>query len=269
MKTLSFFLSFIILSVQLYPMNSVPNIENQWNGKRVAFLGDSITDKVRVGTKKCYWEYLAEMLGIQPFVYAINGNQMSGILAQAERLKREQNDSFDAIIIFAGTNDYNADVPLGEWYSETEAETWVSGPKKERRAFRKSFYGNNTFKGRINILMRYLKTNYPTKQIILLTPIHRGYARFGDNNIQPEESFANRIGLYIDDYVEVIKEAASVWAVPVIDLNSLSGLYPVSDSHAAYFHDGKTDRLHPNENGHRRMAETLKYQLLALPSAFE
>ena len=43
---------------------------------------------------------------------------------------------------------------------------------------------------------------------------------------QPEESFANPLGLYIDDYVRVIKEAGDVWAVPVIDLGSICGLSP-------------------------------------------
>ena len=42
--------------------------ENQWKGKKVAFLGDSITDKKHVGTTKNYWQYLAEMLGLTPLV---------------------------------------------------------------------------------------------------------------------------------------------------------------------------------------------------------
>ena len=46
-------------------------MRNQWSGKRVAFLGDSITDERHVGTTKNYWQYLSEMLGIVPFVYGI------------------------------------------------------------------------------------------------------------------------------------------------------------------------------------------------------
>lgn len=106
------------------------------------------------------------------------------------------------------------------------------------------------------------------KQIILLTPIHRAQARFSKENIQPEESFPNKLGLYVDEYVNVVKEAANVWAVPVIDLNSISGLYPLLDEHAPYFHDAQTDRLHPNANGHYRMAKALAYQLLAYPANF-
>ena len=52
-------------------------------------------------------------------------------------------------------------------------------------------------------------------------------------------------------------------------MNSISGLYPLNDSHVRYFHDGKTDRLHPNAKGHERMARALVYQLLAFPASFE
>ena len=75
--------------------------------------------------------------------------------------------------------------------------------------------------------------------------------------------------LYADAYVAKIREAGSVWAVPVIDLNSISGLYPVADSHVRYFSDGQTDRLHPNAAGHERMAKALAYQLLAFPACFD
>ena len=126
-----------------------------------------------------------------------------------------------------------------------------------------------TLRGRINQVLSYLKTNFPEQQIILLTPIHRAYACFGDNNIQPDESFANTLDLYIDDYVEAIKEAANVWAVPVIDLNSISGLFPTNDAHIRYFSNSETDRLHPNAEGHLRMAKAIMYQLLAYPSDFK
>lgn len=272
----AFLLSALLLSADVFPYTNCiqPVIHeittrNQWKGKKVAFLGDSITDKVHVGTAKNYWQFLEELLGLEPLVYGINGHQWTGILGQAETLKAERGDDVDAILIFAGTNDYNSGTPLGEWYSVKEEAVEVSGPKSEVRNRRQLQLDENTFKGRINKVMWYLKTNYPTKQIILLTPIHRGYARFSDNNIQPDESYPNQIGLYVDQYVEVLKEAANVWAVPVIDLNSISGLYPVNDTHTRYFHNEKTDRLHPNADGHYRMAKALMYQLLAYPADFE
>ncbi len=52
--------------------------------------------------------------------------------------------------------------------------------------------------------MAYLKKNFPRQQIIIMTPIHRSFARFGDNNIQPDEYFSNGQGLYIDAYVDIL-----------------------------------------------------------------
>ena len=41
----------------------LPVAGTQWKGRKVAFMGDSITDKAHVGTTKNYWQYLQEMLG--------------------------------------------------------------------------------------------------------------------------------------------------------------------------------------------------------------
>ena len=234
-----------------------------WKGKRVAFLGDSITDAVHVGTTKCYWEYLAEWLDLIPQVYAKNGNQWDGVLRQAERLKADGTE-VDAIIIFAGTNDYNGSVPIGQWYKYEEAEAPIANGKTQIRKRRIHIMDSSTFKGRINAAMAYIKENFPDKQIILITPIHRGFAKFGEGNVQPDESFPNRIGEYIDSYVDAVKEAGNVWAVPVIDLNSLSGLFPNTPSHAQYFHKKDTDLLHPNAKGHEKMASAIAYALLAI-----
>ena len=57
----------------------------------------------------------------------------------------------------------------------------------------------NTFRGRINRLMGYLKHNFPRQQIVLMTALHRGYATFGTKNIQPDETFGNLRGEFIDD----------------------------------------------------------------------
>lgn len=243
--------------------------ESQWKGKKVAFLGDSITDAHHIGTTKNYWNFLSEMMGLEAWVYGINGQTWGDIPAQAQKLKAEKGDSVDAILIFAGTNDYNSGVPLGAWYLETNGVTLVAGPKNATLPRRVPALDPRTLRGRINLALDYLKTAFPRQQIIILTPIHRGFAHFGDTNVQPDETFANACGLHIDDYVRAIRETADVWAVPVIDLSSICGLYPLKGSYDNCFHDVKTDRLHPNAEGHRRLALALKYQLLAFPADFK
>ena len=74
------------------------------------------------------------MLGIEPLVYGINGNQWNGVLKQAQRLKAEIGNEVDAIIIFAGTNDYNAGVPLGEWYTFSYEETTIKRWREKKYA---------------------------------------------------------------------------------------------------------------------------------------
>jgi len=241
--------------------------ESQWHGKRVAFLGDSMTDKRRVGTTCVYWEYLTELLGIEPSVYGISGNQWDGIYKQALKLHEEKGTEVDAILIFAGTNDYNHGIPLGDFFAETTKQTNQNGNEVMRK-YRTPILNDSTFCGRINKTMSYLKANYPQQQIIIMTPIHRGYAKFNEKNIQPDENFSNSQGLYIDTYINVLKQAASYWAVPLIDLYSLSGLYPLADSNVQYFHNADTDRLHLNAAGDYRLAKTIQHQLLALPSTF-
>ena len=215
MKTVLIGISALCLSVDMHVCNATLLVNkqivekmpvSQWRGKKVAFLGDSITDKSHVGTTKNYWQYLEEMLGIEAWVYGINGHQWSDIWEQAQRLKDEKGNNVDAIIIFAGTNDYNCGVPLGEWYSYELSNVEVSGPQIEQRVKRVPQMDESTFRGRINRVLSYLKSNFPQQQIILLTPIHRAQAHFSADNIQPEEAFPNRLGLYINDYVEVVKE---------------------------------------------------------------
>ena len=246
-------------------------IQNQWYGKRVAYLGDSITDERQTKTQQVYWQYLEELLGIVPTVYGISGNQWHQIIPQAERLIAKQGQEVDAILIFIGTNDFNAGVPIGEWYTE-EPENLQVMPDgtKEFRWKRTPVMDDATVCGRINKAMEFLKKNYPTKQIIVLTPIHRAiFVSQSSGRRQPDDRYSNKVGIYFSEYLKTYQEIANVWAVPVIDLNSICGLLPVLDEHAPYFRDADTDRLHPNSEGQYRMAKALMYQLLAHPADFE
>lgn len=250
---------------------TVHTFAHPWQGKRVAYFGDSITDPNNKASQNKYWNLLQEWLGITPYVYAVSGRQWDDIPRQASKLMAEHGDDFDAIIIFMGTNDYNNAVPIGRWYDERVEQVEYGhryAKRKETRTRRYVAKDNDTYRGRINIALDTLKQMFPTKQIVLLTPIHRGGFYANDKNWQCTEDYVNRCGEYLDRYVESVKEAGNVWAVPVIDLNATCGLYPMTDTHAQYFNNADTDRLHPNDLGHKRMAYTIMYQLLSLPCLF-
>lgn len=242
-----------------------------WAKKRVAYFGDSITDPRNDGSKLKYWNFLQDWLGITPYVYAVSGRQWNDIPRQADKLHEEHGDSVDAILIFIGTNDYNNGVPLGQWYEERDEQVVYGHRKPKALVDRKRCYmkmDQDTYRGRINIALDKVKRMYPTKQIVLLTPIHRAQFHRSDTNWQITEDYTNQCGIYMEEYIDAVKEAGNIWAVPVIDMNAVSGLYPMMDEHAQFFKDADADRLHPNDKGHERMARTLYYQLATLPCTF-
>lgn len=261
----------LLAALMLASGMSAEYIVHPWQNKKVAYFGDSITDPRNNGSKNKYWTYLEEWLGITPFVYGVSGREWNDIPRQTGMLKQEHGDDVDAIMIFIGTNDYNNAVPIGHWYEE-KMDTVTYGhryvKRTEDRKRRIPSMNANTYKGRINIALDSLKRAYPEKQIVLLTPIHRSGFYANDKNWQVPEDYANRCGEYLDAYVESVREAGKIWSVPVIDLNSLCGLYPLHDEHGIYFHNSATDLLHPNDLGHQRMARTIYYQLLGLPCTF-
>lgn len=229
---------------------------NRWAGKKVAVLGDSISDSTRVGTKKCWWEMLSDSLELQTICYAKNGWTIEGMQKQAQWMLDEEKKSgkkFDLILLFGGTNDFNSSLPLGECYT-LERATVSRDDKPEESLHRVLNFDNSTFCGRLNNLLSTLKNNCPNARIVMLTPIHRGFAKFGDRNEQPEELWANKLDLFLDAYIGKMEQASHLWAVPMLDLNVQCELYPMSPAYDDFVNKVDRDRLHPNTAGHKRMA---------------
>lgn len=241
-----------------------------WQKKRVAYFGDSITDPdVKCGTEK-WWTYLDRMLQLTSYCYGTNGRQWDDIPRQARLLEKEHGQDVDAILVLMGTNDYNAGVPIGDWYEYRDTLIHEARGRVGDfvRRMRVPSMNPGTFRGRINRALSLMKHLFPTKQIVLLTPLHRSYAKFSEDNIQPDERFCNAAGEFVDAYRQSIVEAGRIWAMPVIDLANDSGLYPLEQGQKQYFSRPGADELHPNDAGYKRMAETLYYRLAALPCTF-
>lgn len=240
--------------------------KSEWKGKKVAILGDSMSDPGKKVTNKWYYTFLAENLGIIPLPYAKSGYTWKNLELLANQMEQENGDDLDAIFIWAGTNDYRGSVPIGDFFNVTDCIATVGG-NEEIRKVREFNLSEDTFSGRINKLLGHLKSRYPEKTIILFTPIHRGYAKFSDKNEQLSEEYSNSIGLFIDDYVNALKRAGEIWSVPVIDLFGESGILPAVDSHTIFIADTDTDRLHPNERGHHRIAKIVEKHLSHIPAS--
>lgn len=247
------------------------NLAAHWKNKKVCFLGDSITEGVGVSKDTVYWNLLAEKLGIISLGYGTNGARFLDLFYQSKKMFEENQNDIDAVFLFAGTNDFNGGVPLGDWFIESEkivAKTLNTSlqSNSQIRKYREFNYDTKTFKGCINLVLSYLKTNYPDKQIVLMTPIHRAYATFGNENVQYDEMHSNAIGVFFDEYVMAVKEAANIWSTELIDTNACSGFFPLYDKSAnLYFCNFFTDRLHPNSIGHQRLAETIAKKMINIP----
>src|SRR5690606_28978483 len=133
----------------------------------------------------------------------------------------------DVIVVFGGINDYMADIELGE-INSTDAET---------------------FNGALNALYAGLKSKYTNKPIWILTPLQSETT----NGLTDEE---NAKGLTLEDYVNAML-ARRIFGINVLDLYHLSNINTETnpDDRVAFFHEG--DGVHPNELGHKRIADML------------
>ncbi|WP_313579835.1 SGNH/GDSL hydrolase family protein [Chishuiella sp.] len=219
-----------------------------------AFIGDSIT--FGVGTDKTYHSFLADDLLVNNTSYAVNGAQYNQMLTQLNTAK-SSGINFETIFIFGGTNDYNSNIPLGDFYNELTESVNKNGTMQNLK--RKDYlYNSSTFKGRINNLLLFAKKNFPNSQIVLVTPLHRGYATFGSTNVQPAENYSNSLNLYINDYVNAIREASDIYSVPLLDLFKIGNLLPTLEEYNSFFTNSSTDMLHPNRAGHYRLYQIFK-----------
>lgn len=239
--------------------------KGEWEGRKIAVFGDSLSDK-RIDKWKQWWKWVGEELDVDMCVFARNGSQWNDVPHQLGLLQKS-GDDVDAILVFTGTNDFNSDVPLGVWWTETEETVNRDGRmvKVKRRLPNKD---GKTVRGRINIALEKIKSAYPDRQVVLMTPIRRGFFTCGKTNVQPEDSYANELGLYIGDYARVVREAGEVWSVPVIDMYSESGLVLSMPAYTDCCNRANTDRLHPCTEGCRRLALTVVARLKALPPTF-
>lgn len=228
------------------------------------FLGDSITEGVGVKVGERYFDEIGRRLDVNAVSYGVNGAQTVALPEQIERMQKEQGSEVDTVFVLTGTNDFYHNVPIGSFFEEYVGEVTTlfddngNSLQSQLRKKRRFCYDKFTFCGRLNTAFSKIRNYYPTARIIILTPIHRGYACFSTENIQPDDLTANAIGLFFDEYIDAVRKCADIWSLKLIDLYRDSGLFPLNDDNAkAFYCNATNDRLHPSANGHARMAETI------------
>lgn len=220
-------------------------------GLKINFLGDSITagygtseqDKVfHALLKKKAKLKEARNYGYSGSRFAIQKGTFSPLNDTVDRepfCKRfeEMDPDADVIVVFGGTNDYgHGDAPIGCFDDRTP----------------------DTFYGACHYIMSGLVKKYLGKPIIIMTPLHRTNERNkkGTDGARKPYDVAS-----LKEYVEIIREVAEFYSLPVLDLYKNSGLQPeIPEIKERYIPDG----LHPNDAGHEILADLVEKFLLAL-----
>jgi lysophospholipase L1-like esterase len=212
---------------------------------KINFLGDSITEGCGTsGEHARFSNLIAEKYGLGVMRnYGIGGTRFArqdNVLGdprwELDFCKRalEMDEDADAVVVFGGTNDFgHGSAPIGSFEDRTPY----------------------TFYGACHTLMTSLIERYPGKPIVFLTPLHRFNEDCAGGDIGKEA------GATLVTYVNIIKEVAAHYSLPVLDLWSVSGLQCRVDVIREKF---VPDGLHPNDAGHVILAERIGNYLSAL-----
>ena len=210
------------------------------HGKKAVFLGDSITEGHGTsGAEHIFLNVLGKASGMREVVnYGIGGTR----IARQQHMDpssrwdldfcmrvEELPDDADIVVVFGGTNDFgHGDAPIGTFADRSP----------------------ETFHGACHYLMNRLCERYFDKTVVVMTPLHR---------LGEDDSREGRPPL--GGFVQIIRDTAEYYAIPVMDLYKTSRIQPsVPVIQQTYCPDG----LHPNDAGHLLIAGQLHQFLLQL-----
>lgn len=199
--------------------------------KKINFLGDSITEGTGCSAEdKIYLNLMKERCSLAAARnYGWGGTRIARQSDDVPENPRAycdrymlMDDDADIIVVFGGTNDFgHGDAKIG----------------CNRDRIPTSYYGA------WHILLEGLINKYPGKEIVIMTPVHRGDGQLLSRNNEP-----------LSRYVEIIKEIAAQYAIPVLDLYACSGIAPEIEINKKLL---CPDGLHPNDLGHERIYSRL------------
>lgn len=201
-------------------------------GSKINFLGDSITyGHGTTAPEKTFCKLIESRYGAVCRNYGICGTRIArqqtdtnDFCARAVKMDKDA----DAVVVFGGTNDFgHGDAPLGTMSDRTP----------------------DTFYGALHTLYTSLLEKYTEKPIVVVTPLHR----INEDNPKGDGNKPSDVGV-LKTYVDIIREVAEYYSLPVLDLYKNSGMQPkVPVIKETYIPDG----LHPNDKGHMIIAEKI------------
>ncbi len=216
-------------------------------GKKISFLGDSITQGhgtsggpgdptnhfvTLVGQMGECREVKNHGIGGTRFAKQKNAVDYHDFNDFCKRIEELDEDS-DIVVVFGGTNDYgHGDALLGTF--------------EDRDVY--------TFYGACHHVMTRMLERFTGKPMLIITPVHRSY----EGNI---DSCSHKGDAPLCRFVEIIREVAQYYSIPVLDFYAESGIQPQIE---AVREKLCPDGLHPNDEGHKIMANMIYKKLLSM-----
>lgn len=180
--------------------------DNVFKGKIASFYGDSLTE-INAHYTKGYHSWVADFLELASYNnYGVSGYTVENVCEKVEAI----NDTADIIFVMCGVNDQTFHKELGTFGDMTTDTTY----------------------GSYDVLCNKLKTKYPTKLIIFITPHY-------------QTKYPHNSGVTSYEIANAMKEVAMKYAIPVYDNFQFSGIYSTNLSYMT------TDNCHWNDKAHK------------------
>ena len=207
--------------------------------KTINFLGDSITQGCGTSCNEAIFHSLIkEKYGLkQAHNYGEGGTRIARQTEITHLIRdrdfilraRDMDKEADAVVVFGGTNDFGSgQAPLGSLDNKDI----------------------HTFYGSLHALAENLIVDYMGKPIVFITPLHRHNEESCYGTWKPDGVKQHPL----KDYVRAVKEVCEYYSIPVLDLfasGELRGNTP------EWYKEFMPDGLHPNDKGHKIIAEKL------------
>lgn len=215
--------------------------KNEYNGKKIAVIGDSWSDTTNNTCNKRWHDWIAQKTGASIQCVAVSGTgykrgkgseyTTSNFMQQALTIDSDT----DLVIIFGSGNDCGT----------SETANYDFGTAKDTT--------DSTLGGCMNITLDNIQSTAPNARILMVSP-----APWINYDPWWEGAKAGRMGVY----TELMKNVAAYRGIRFKDMYHSSDMHPQNTDFKANFYN--SDGVHPNDAGQKRLYPDILAEVKAI-----
>lgn len=172
-------------------------------------------------------------------------SQPSGV-TRSKIVQNDDGESPDIVIIYLGTNDWNANVPVGTYDGKGTLPT-----------------NGATFREAYAMMIYNIMAGSPKAKIYCCTLLDR--ERGDSDTTSPEVSSG---GIYLSEYNDAIREIADAFNAEVIDLHACGINHCNMSLYMRDYNSSSGSGLHPNSAGHNLMYRKIRERIEPFVDSF-